>query len=245
MKTRIFTLVFNRPDLLQQQIDSFKKNLKSEYQFNVVYDTRDNEYLKDFTKICDKNEVNFYHHVSQPGKTASFYGSDTFRWTYENIILNDPEESIILVLDHDMFLIDEFDVNEFMNGYDIATPTQTREHIKYPWQGLFFFRRSILAPKKWNFHPVIIDGISCDAGGGLHSLYEDDSINPRHIAVEYPDEYEGINLKEYDDGFGFELFENATFLHARNSCHWHNGYDITNKENKKSLLNFILKNING
>lgn len=245
MKTKIFALVFNRPDLLQQQIDSFKKNLISEYEFNAVYDTRDNEYLEEFTEICEKNGVNFYHHVSPPGYNASFYGSDNFRWTYENIILKDEEESFILVIDHDMFLIDEFDVNEFMDGYDIATPTQTREHINYPWQGLFFFRRSALAPKKWNFHPVMVDGISCDAGGGLHSLYEDSHISARHIVVEYPDEYEGINLKENDDGFGFELLANSAFLHSRNSCHWHNGYDISNKDNKTNLTNFILKDING
>lgn len=244
METKIFTLVFNRPDLLQQQIDSFKKNFIGDYEFNVVYDTRDNKYLKEFSEICDNNGVNFYHHVSQPGYTPSFYGSDNFRWAYENIILKKEEESFILVMDHDLFLIDEFDVNEFMDGYDIATNTQAREYIKYPWQGLFLFKRSVLAPKKWNFHPVTVDGISCDAGGGLHSLYEDPNISIRDVLPEYPSEYEGINLDENDDGFCFELFANATFLHSKNASYWHNGYDISGKDNKTNLINFILNNIN-
>ena len=35
MKTQIFTFVFNRPDILKQQIESFRINLKDDYEFNV------------------------------------------------------------------------------------------------------------------------------------------------------------------------------------------------------------------
>ena len=49
MKVKIFTMAFNRPDLLQQQIDSLNKNLEDDdYEHNIVYDTRDNKYLDDF-----------------------------------------------------------------------------------------------------------------------------------------------------------------------------------------------------
>ena len=54
MKVKIFTMAFNRPDLLQQQIDSLNKNLEDDdYQLQVVYDTRDNQYLEEFTSICN------------------------------------------------------------------------------------------------------------------------------------------------------------------------------------------------
>ena len=242
---KIFVLAFNRPDILQQQIDSFKKNLVGEYEFNIVYDTRDNKYLDEFKEICEKNKANFYHHVSEPGKDPSFYGSDNFRWAYENIILNDPDDFIALILDHDMFLIDELNVEEYMKDYDIATPVQTRQHIKYPWQGLFFFRKNILVPEKWNFYPTFVDGVMLDAGGGLHSLLEDENIRVKNLKVEYPDEYEGLDLKASDEGYGFELYDNQTFFHSRNACSWHNGYDITNKKVKTDIINLILKNING
>ena len=67
MLVKIYAMVFNRPDLLQQQIDCFNKYLQDEFEFNVVYDTRDDEYLEQFKEICEKNSVNFYHHQSQPG----------------------------------------------------------------------------------------------------------------------------------------------------------------------------------
>ena len=46
MKIKIFTFAFNRPDILQYQIDSFKKYIEDDFEFHVVYDTRDNEHLE-------------------------------------------------------------------------------------------------------------------------------------------------------------------------------------------------------
>ena len=52
MLVKIYAMVFNRPDLLQQQIDCFNKYLQDDFEFNVVYDTRDDEYLEQFKEIC-------------------------------------------------------------------------------------------------------------------------------------------------------------------------------------------------
>ena len=60
MKTQIFTFVFNRPDILKQQIESFRINLKDDYEFNVVYDTRDNKFLEEFKSICDEKRRRKY-----------------------------------------------------------------------------------------------------------------------------------------------------------------------------------------
>ena len=64
MKIKIFTFSFNRPDILQYQIDSFKKYIEDDFEFHVVYDTRDNEYLEEFSEIFKKNKVYFHHHIS-------------------------------------------------------------------------------------------------------------------------------------------------------------------------------------
>ena len=53
MKVKIFTFAFNRPDILQYQINSFKKHIEDDLEFHVVYDTRDNEHLESFSKICE------------------------------------------------------------------------------------------------------------------------------------------------------------------------------------------------
>jgi hypothetical protein len=72
MKTKIFTFVFNRPDILDYQIKSIKNFFVGDFDISVVYDTRDNQYYEQFKKICEDNSVNFYHHTSQPGGSQVF-----------------------------------------------------------------------------------------------------------------------------------------------------------------------------
>ena len=240
MKNRIFTIVFNRPDILEQQINSFKKNLKNKFEFNVVYDTRDNIFLEQFKEICNRNGVNFYHHPSSPGKSPSFYGADTLQWTYNNIISVEDEDSNILTVDHDIFLLDEFDIEDFMNGYDIAGLPQKRGHITYPWQGLLFFKKKILENKDFNFYPLIVEDQSLDACGGLYSILRDKNTRYKETDVLYADTFLDINLSEYDDGYGFELHIDQKFLHYRNACYWNNNYELPLNSKKKEILDIIL-----
>ena len=246
MKVKIFTMAFNRPDLLQQQIDSLNKNLEDDdYEHNIVYDTRDNKYLDDFKSICEKNKINLYHHQSEPGKTASFYNSDAIQWTYDTIISNYDEDCIVLFLDHDIFLIDSFDINEFMGKYDLAGPVQPRGPVNYVWQGLLFFKKDSVAGEDFDFYPKQIQGHLLDSCGGTYTLTDNPRIRYFSTDIEYPDEYDGVDLKEVDEGYGFELHLNQKFLHFRNACGWHKGFDVSKVSVKKNTLNVMLENLNG
>lgn len=241
MLVKIYAMVFNRPDLLQQQIDCFNKYLQDDIEFNVVYDTRDDEYLEQFKEICEKNSVNFYHHQSQPGGTPSFYNSDAIQWAYNNLACKDDEDCFILFLDHDVFPIEEFNVNEFMEGYDIAGCAQERAHITYVWQGLLFLRKSTVMEEDFDFYPKNVDGQLLDSCGGTYALVHNPNIRYRATSVEYPEDYNGINLldEKNSNGFGFELHIDGKFLHSRNASNWHNGLRVTDT-NKTSVLNTIL-----
>ena len=241
MLVKIYAMVFNRPDLLQQQIDCFNKYLQDDFEFNVVYDTRDDEYLEQFKEICEKNGLNFYRHQSQPGGTPSFYNSDAIQWTYNNLACKDDEDCFILFLDHDAFPIEEFNVNEFMEGYDIAGCAQERAHITYVWQGLLFLRKSTVSKEEFDFYPKQVDGQMLDSCGGTYALVHNPNIRYRATAVEYPEDYNGINLldEKNSNGFGFELHIDGKFLHSRNASNWHNGLRVTDT-NKTSVLNTIL-----
>ena len=241
MLVKIYAMVFNRPDLLQQQIDCFNKYLQDDFEFNVVYDTRDDEYLDQFQEICEKNSVNFYRHQSQPGGTPSFYNSDAIQWTYNNLACKDDEDCFILFLDHDAFPIEEFNVNEFMEGYDIAGCAQERAHITYVWQGLLFLRKSTVSKEEFDFYPKTVDGQMLDSCGGTYALVHNPNIRYRATSVEYPDDYNGINLldEKNSNGFGFELHIDGKFLHSRNASNWHNGLRVTDT-NMTSVLNTIL-----
>jgi len=241
MKTKIICCVFNRPDLLDYQIKSLKKFILGEKVISVVYDTRDDQYYEDFKKICKDHDVELHRHKSEPGGSPSFYHAQTASWAYDNLILTEVEDCIALFLDHDIFLIDDFNINEFMEGYDLAGLPQSRGHITYVWQGLLFLRKNSVQKEKFDFYPKIVEGQMLDSCGGIHSLVSNPNIRYRKTDVQYPEDYNGINLldEKNSNGFGFELHADGKFLHSRNASNWHNGLRVIDNQ-KTSVLNTIL-----
>lgn len=243
MKVKIFTFAFNRPDILQHQINSFKKYIEDECEFHVVYDTRDDEHLDSFTKICEENNIPLHHHISQPGNTPSFYNSDAIQWTYDKVIKSDDEDFIGMILDHDIFLIDNLNVSKFMEGYDLSGLLQTRGSVEYVWAGLIFFKKSSLENIDFNFYPQTIDGQLLDSCGGTYELLRNKNIKFKSTDVVYPDDYQGINLRDPSNsngGYEMELHADQKFLHFRNACNWHNGMKVVDNH-KTSILRSILK----
>lgn len=243
MKVKVFTFVFNRPDILQYQIDCFKNYLKDDYEFNVVYDTRDSEFLEQFQDICDRNGVTLHHHISQPGNTPSFYNSDAIQWTYNNVIIKDEKDCFVVILDHDNFLIESFSINDFMKKCDLAGCVQTRGSVEYVWQRLIFFRKSSIAQENFDFYPQEVEGQLLDSCGGTYKLIRNPKIRFIPTSVEYPDNYGSIDLKDSSSsngGYEMELHLDGKFLHFRNACNWHNGLKVVDTQ-KTLVLHTILK----
>ena len=69
MKVKILVFTFNRPELLEKQVKCLHKNLKCEYEILVVHDSRQNEYVNQFSEICSKLNLEFHHHPQIEGTT--------------------------------------------------------------------------------------------------------------------------------------------------------------------------------
>jgi len=244
MKTKIFTFVFNRPDILDYQIKSIKNFFVGDFDISVVYDTRDNQYYEQFKKICEDNSVNFYHHTSQPGGSPSFYNAQAIQWACDNLIFNNSDNFITMFLDHDMFLIDDLNLDDEMSIYDVVGCLQTRENIKYVWPGLCAFKKSSVENVEFDFYPQTVNGQALDTGGGTYKLLANKNIKFLDTGVEYPEEYRGINLKNESitRGFNYELHFNNKVLHSRNASNWHSQYMVNDLE-KTNLLFQILSDI--
>lgn len=244
MKIKIYTFVFNRPDLLEYQIKSIKKYLIGDIDINVVYDSRDENQFEEFKSVCDQYSVNFYSHRSDPGKSASFYNGNSIDWAYNEIITKD-ENSIICFLDHDIFFIDEVDFNKRLSDSDIISTVQNRGKIKYLWPGFTAFKLFSIMDKNFNFLPINVGGSMLDSGGGTYTLFNDKNLKIVDTGVAYPDEYNDINITSpnANNGYPFELHLEGKLLHFRNASSWHNGYNVTDTTKtdilKQILLNFI------
>ena len=235
MKTEIFTFVFNRPDFLLNQIECFKKFFVGEYNLNVVCDYRDTKYLKEFKKICKKEKITLHEHQSDPGLSPSTYHGSCVTWAYQNVM---PEDGYVLILDHDMFLISEFNLEEYMEDSDISGCLQERADVRYIWPGLTILDIAKTKEYEFDFLPCSTKGQMLDTGGGTYKIVDELDFKPSY--VEYPDSFEGIDLSTVDDGYGFELHLDQTFLHFRNACGWDSQYQIIENSRKKEVLNLML-----
>ena len=236
MRTEIFCFVYNRTDLLPRQLACFRRYFKGEYNLNVVCDYRDDRYVNTFADICEKEGVNFYKRKSEPGFGPSEYAGQTLTWAYDTIMKG--QDALALLVDNDMFLIEDFNMEEYMEGYDFAGLHQQRGDIEYIHPGIMLFNLKAVENYNFHFHPCTINGQMLDSGGGTYELMN--KLKFRNTNIEYPEEFNGMDLKEVDEGYGFELHIDQKVLHARNSTGWHRGYQIIEGSSKNKTINTIL-----
>jgi len=242
MAVKVFSFVFNRPDLLQYQIDCLNAYLKDDHEIFAIHDSRDNQFVEQFEQICSQNNVRYYHNISPPGLTPSQYHSSSVQWAYENIMLTECTDDYVLILDHDIFLIDDLNVSEYMKDLDAAGCLQTRKDVHYLWTGLTLLNMKTVASIDFDMLCGYYHGQALDTGGGTCNLLRSEGVKYKDTGVEYPDSYEGIDLKNpsNSNGFEFELHMDGKFLHFRNASSWHNGMNV-NDSQKTSVLHTILR----
>jgi hypothetical protein len=240
MKIQIFIFTFNRPDFLETQVECLRKNIKNNnYEINVICNYRTPDYLDQFKLICKNNNLNFYEHNSPEGNyTPSYYHGECLNWTYQNIILTKHLEDCVLMLDHDMFLLEEFDILEYLNYYDFSGLLQSRSNVNYVWPGLLFLNMESLNRFELNFLPITINGITLDSGGGTYKLFDNFKFKPYEVV--YPDLFEDVDLKNIESDYGFELHLEEKFLHYRNACFWNNQFEVSKNTKKDEVLNRVL-----
>lgn len=235
---KIFIFAFNRPDLLQKQIDTFNNYLIGDYQINLILDYREETYIEEFKNICNKNNVNFYSHKSKLGKTPSQYHSDVLNWVYKNLIESDD---LVMFLDHDIFVIGKFNLESRLLDYDICGLKQTREDINYLWPGFLMFKYSSISNMEIDFSPQVINGQLLDSGGGTYNLLKNSKLKIDLVDQVYPTNYLDYDLKSesVSNGFPLEIFDNYTFLHTRNASHWHNYFNVNDKNKTKVIVDIV------
>lgn len=224
---QIFTSVVNRPDFVELQSKLFHKFLKNQYQFHIVDDSIDDAISKQFKTICLENGFSYY---KKPSRTIQMNPAqacaDTVQWTYDNIIRKDYKDSLVFFCDSDMFLIDEFDISEYMNDSIIAGLPQYRGHVTYMWNGIMFFNMPKIEDLDINFSDGIVDGELTDVGGHTYWYFKKNNISMKETDVQYPTHFNDIDLQneEVTRGYNFELHLDGKFLHYRAATNWHSNW---------------------
>ena len=222
----IFTSVVNRPDFVILQDMLFKKFLKNEYTFHIVDDSVDPEITEQFEIACSLNELEYYRKppATKPMNPAQAC-AHTVQWTYDNLIKKNHTEDIVFFLDSDMFLIDEFDIEEYMSDAIIAGLPQVRGHVTYMWNGIMFFNMPKIEDKDIDFSDGMVDGEMTDVGGHTYWYFKNSGVVMKKTNEEfptYPTHFNDLELQneEVTKGYNIELHLDDKFLHYRAATNW-------------------------
>jgi hypothetical protein len=231
MTVQIFTSVVNRPDFVEIQKKLFDKFLAEEYQFNVVDDSLDDNISAEFKQICEKYKIIYYRKdqgnrsVNESRWAGARHATETIQWTFDEIIKKKHSKDIILFLDSDMFLLDEFNITEYMKDTAISGLPQTRGHVYYMWNGIMFFdmEKVFEIDPDLNFSDGMVDGELTDIGGHFYYYFKKNNVIMKETDVTYPTHFHDIEIQsdEITNGFNFELHLNGKFLHYRAGTNWH------------------------
>ena len=121
-KLLIITHSYNRPEFIDRQSDCFQRFLKEEYEFAVFNDASTPAMALEIEKRCQRLGISHYR-VPQEihgNQEASYRHGDCIQYSLHKRGFDHP--GIVMMLDSDMFLIRSFNVEEYLQGYDIAAP---------------------------------------------------------------------------------------------------------------------------
>jgi len=258
---KVLTAVVNNPIFIQIQYYTLKKYMKCDYEFIVFNDA------KTFPDYCNGGDIRIKNNIEEVCKKLgikcinipnnhhkkkldySLRASDSF-----NFILSFQKQypDKYLLLDSDMFLIDDFDLSDYEN-YDSSVVLQSRNNgiINYIWNGLYYFDIN----KMKNIDLLNWDcTYGCDTGGMTQQWLKLQILNKekiyfiKHLSSLAWDEKEiPENLKDNEKLIEFiksdprnkngkfycEIYDNK-FLHYRAGGNWE-------KRNMKLHVNLSLK----
>lgn len=247
----IFTSVVNRPDFVSLQDTLFKKFLKDDYKFHIVDDAVDETISKHFRIICDGIGASYYKKSKRtldmnPAQACA----DTVQWTYDNIIKENHKNDIVFFCDSDLFLIDNFDISEYMSDAIIAGLPQKRGNVTYMWNGIMFFNMPKMQNLDIDFSDGNVEGELTDVGGHTYYYFKNNDIQLKKTDNEcpvYPTHFNDIDLQneEVTRGYNFELHLDGKFLHYRAATNWHTNWRGSDDPlvNKTKVFNQIIESI--
>jgi hypothetical protein len=247
----IFTSVVNRPDFVVLQDQLFKKFLKNDYQFHVVDDSIDENISSQFKEICELRNIEYY---KKPERTVQMNPAqacaDTVQWTYDTLIKENHRNDIVFFCDSDLFLIDDFDIKDYMSNAIIAGLPQKRGVVTYMWNGIMFFNMPKITDLNIDFSEGIVEGEMTDVGGYTYYYFKKNNIEMKKTDKEfplYPTHFNDIEIQndQVTCGYNFELHLDGKFLHYRAATNWHSNWRDYNDPlvNKTNVFNQIIEDI--
>ena len=217
-KVLIITSAYNRPDFVEIQHKTFQKFLQDDYEFVVFNDARDSKLSRSIAKTCKTlgvKCVKIPQGIHDKPYLERFQGENFHAPAVRNAnvvqyALNNlgfAHNGIVAIFDSDLFLVKDFSIESFLDGYAIAGVPQVHLQngieIPYLWIGIAFLDMRKLPERNLiNFNCGKIKGVAVDAGGyTYHYLTRHPEIKPKLFSMLHSSNFQCSECKKKGEQF--------------------------------------------
>lgn len=250
----VYSIHSNRPDFIALQAISFSKWMKTPYNLIIVNNA---DADADYRKI--EEEARYYNLQTLRTKSnrdlPGFKHADALKQAWKTVCEN--KNDYAMFVDGDIFMIGDFNIEEYLNGNAMAGSKQQRDY-KWHWLTpivMAFDMEKIPEPETIDWEGgAAPDGTRMDVAGNLfyylerhpevkekvkwmhHTWHIKPENNNMHVL---PDEIKD----KYSPDWNLEIFGDV-FLHYCRSSNW-DGQTSQHHENKSRFVNdFVHGTIN-
>jgi glycosyltransferase involved in cell wall biosynthesis len=229
-KTAIITVSFNVSKLIEHQIKSFKKFCKDNYELIVVDNSTKQDEIVKIKKLCEDNNIKLIR--TNINVFNTFNNSSNNHGLSLNYVYNllKKEFDYLFFVDHDLFAIKDFSVEEILGDKLMAGHEQIINNIKYFWPGLLMLGK---IKEDLDFTPVH----PLDTGGKLSKYILE---NPNKVLT-IKHKHVPIDLK-FNDYYMHEFYDdlhNGTFMHFIKASNWCNVNENTFNARQNYLYSLL------
>ena len=191
---KVYTFVTNKPDLIELQLNSFKRHLKEEFDFIVFNNAAmwDSNKFKDIQRECKRlnlSVIDIQYDIELASRCESLGGGPVLLgdskyqstntacgysvcWAWENIISRMGGNA--LLMHHDMFLIKDVKLTDYLDEHELVFVPQNRPNVDlHLWEGFTLANLNKLPePGSVNWWCGTVNGMSVDVGGQSYHYFK-------------------------------------------------------------------------
>lgn len=248
-KVKIYTWTDKAPEFIYKQYETMQSFVRDkDWEFIVFNNTPITAWKRQrkIKQICKELrikclDVRFRSFISG----ASYITGWGILWAYHRFF-RWQKNTIQVIFDSDMFFVDDFCFNEYLEENEICAIHQRRGEVEYLWNGIVIMRGADLPDKNHlDFRLGTVEGERTDTGGKTYYwLKRNPDLKIKYINHTEHSDITGTEMipenirSEYKTEYNFQFIE-SSILHYRAGSNW-NKKSKDFVDDKKEYLNKFL-----
>jgi len=250
-------------DLLNKQHDLFKKYCKNKINFIVIPGRESGKpHINNIIEL-QKNlnkKYNFFVPDSLLPNNCAEHNVSKISALALNDFFYQRAPGKYFTIQLDCLPLKKFNFNNWITDKPMFIMEQTRGHITYAWDNMFYVDTNIIPSDEINFDCGIFEGEQCDTGGGTYKIVQKYQHNKCFYNMKYLNSMDVIlncnitnknkeillknyflqfeTIDKFKNPHWSELYFDDVFFHYRSFSGWHRkDIDTENlKEKRKQLI---------